>query len=74
MNASDLTKKRREQIAQIRDLLRNPLAAPMMEILEEEFYHCRLQGKTPEETAYNCGAREVVRILREIRDREEADG
>ncbi len=51
-------------------LLKSPEGGLFVELLEWKFDRALL-GKTPEQTAANVGAREVVRYLRGLRDREE---
>lgn len=40
----------------------------LLEALEAQFFNGRLLGSTPEQTAFNVGAREVVVYLRQLRD------
>jgi hypothetical protein len=48
-------------------LLASPEGGKLIERLEELFFEGDLLGATPEETAFNLGAREVVRRLRDAR-------
>ena len=40
----------------------------LMTALEENFFNGDLMAATPEQTAFNLGAREVVRFIRQLRD------
>ncbi len=48
-------------------LLLSPDAKELIDFLERRFFDGELLGETPEETAFNLGAREVVRVLRDLR-------
>ena len=47
--------------------MRTAEGVELLRALEDEFYDCDLMGKTPEETAFKLGAREVVVFLRRMR-------
>jgi hypothetical protein len=49
-------------------LLASPDGGELVSYLEARFFNGDLMGDTPEETAFNLGAREVVRVMRDIRD------
>ena len=51
------------------DAMRTAEGVELLRALEAEFYDCDLMGKTPEETAFKLGARQVVVFMREARDR-----
>lgn len=51
------------------DAMRTAEGVELLRALEAEFYDCDLLGKTPEETAFKLGARQVVVFMREARDR-----
>jgi hypothetical protein len=38
----------------------------LLALLERRFFSGDLMGRTPEETAFNLGAREVVRTMRDL--------
>ena len=47
------------------DAMRTAEGAELLRALEAEFYDCDLMGKTPEDTAFKLGARQVVVFMRE---------
>jgi hypothetical protein len=49
-------------------LLATPEGEQLVAFLSREFFDGELLGDTPEETAFNLGAREVVRRMRRVRD------
>lgn len=78
--AADLVKRKEQQEKWAREhalqleaaarLLATEDGKRMLVLLEWKFDRALL-GKTPEQTAANVGAREVVRYLRGLRDRKE---
>ena len=48
--------------------------AELLRALEAEFYDCDLMCKTPEETAFKLGARQVVVFMRHAREKAMKDG
>ena len=63
--------KLKEKALPVRRVLQSPDGAALMAALEAEFVNGDLLGDTPEKTAFNLGAREVVMYLRRLRDLEE---
>lgn len=63
-----LRAKLRAKAAPVARLLESPDGAEMMRVLEDEFFNGPMLGDTPEKTAFNVGAREVVLYLRLLRD------
>lgn len=49
-------------------LLNSPDGRLLLDILEEDYYKGDLRGKTPEDSYFNLGQREVVRFLIGLRD------
>jgi hypothetical protein len=47
-------------------VLATPGGKQLLAMLETRFFNGELLGDTPEETAFNLGAREVVRVLRNL--------
>jgi hypothetical protein len=72
MLASRLTALRKQHVDPIAGAIRRVLSSPdgtlLMAALEREFIFGRMLGDTPEQTALNLGAREVVLWLRSLRD------
>jgi hypothetical protein len=48
-------------------VLATPEGRALLELLERRFFNGDLLGDTPEETNFNLGAREVVRVMRDLR-------
>jgi hypothetical protein len=65
--AEEIQREREGQFITITHLLNTADGEVLMKILEDDFYHCPIMGKTSEETAFNCGRREVVAMLRDIK-------
>lgn len=63
-------REHQEQLEATVRFLKTPDGALMLELLGWKFDR-KLLGATPEQTAANVGAREVVRYLRGLREREE---
>jgi hypothetical protein len=73
MQLSDRQRQRFEALqAQLADrygrILVTPDGKALLAFLEERFFNGELLGDTPEETAFNLGAREVVRRMRTAHD------
>lgn len=55
-----------QKAAGVSRVLTSPDGAVLMKALEDEFFNGPLLGETPERTAFNVGAREVVTYLRAL--------
>ena len=64
----ELRKNIRVKGSAIRRLFETPDGALVLELLEAEFVHHPLLGKSPEETAFNVGRHDVVLYLKQLRD------
>ena len=51
------------------EAMKTPEGAELLRALEAEFYDCDLMGRTPEETAFKLGQRDVVVFLRAAQNR-----
>ncbi len=70
MKPTEALQKRFLEDRELTQFLKTPGGAALLERLEREFYHSPIMAADPYTTAFNCGSREVVSWLRELRDRE----
>lgn len=71
MTADEALKKSKEELDSIgRHLYTTEAGQSLLKLLEEMFYKGPLVGKTPEETYFNLGRREVVEFLHGLAPKE----
>ena len=63
----ELQKRLAPKVGEVALVLATPAGKTLLEVLEAEFFNGDLLGATPEQTAFNLGAREVVVYLRQLR-------
>jgi hypothetical protein len=64
----ELRQKMRQRNARFGKLFLSVEGAELLEMLSQNFYDSDLVAETAEKTAFNLGAREVVRYLIELRN------
>ncbi len=68
VSVEDIRRRLRHKSAAVTEFMNSPIGKSIIEALEEEFYDGNLFDPDPYVTAFNCGQRDVVIYLRQLKN------
>jgi len=67
VTVEDVRRRLRHKSAALVEFMNSPIGKSIIEALEEEFYNGELFDPDPYKTAFNCGQRDVVTYLHQLK-------
>ena len=65
---ADIRKRLRHKSAALVEFMRSPIGKSIVEALEEEFFNGEIFDPDPYKTAFNCGQRDVVLYIHQLKN------
>jgi len=67
-SVEDIRRRLRHKSAAVTEFMNSPIGKSIIEALEEEFFNGELFDPDPYATAFNCGRRDVVVYLQQLKN------
>lgn len=68
VTVEDIRRRLRHKSAALVEFMNSPIGKSIIEALEDEFYNGELFDTDPYKTAFNCGQRDVVVYLHQLKN------
>ncbi len=68
VTVEDIRRRLRHKSAALTEFMNSPIGKSIIEALEDEFYNGELFDPDPYKTAFNCGQRDVVIYLHQLKN------